>query len=86
VIGLLTPLSWWIEAVRHSAIQGGISGIGGPGTVYTSFTGTASPSSAEIVMGLSATAAVAVLGGLIAFRASERRAKDRGLLDLTTGS
>jgi ABC-2 type transport system permease protein len=85
-IGLLTPLSWWIEGVRHSAIQGGISGIGGPGTVYTSVTGMPSPSSAHIVVGLTATAAVAIFAGLLAFRASERRARNRGLLDITTGS
>jgi ABC-2 type transport system permease protein len=85
-IGLLTPLSWWIEGVRHAVTPGGISGIGGPGTFYSSVTGTLSPSSAEILVGLVATAAVAILAGLIAFRASELRARDRGLLDLTTGS
>jgi len=85
-IGLLTPLSWWIEAVRRAAIPGGIGGIGGPGSVYTSVTGMSSPSSAEIVIGLGATAGVACLAGLVAFRASERRARHRGLLDVTTGS
>jgi ABC-2 type transport system permease protein len=85
-VGLLTPLSWWIEGVRHSVMPGGISGIGGPGTIYTSLTGMSSPSSAEILVGLTFTAAVAVLAGVIAFRTSERRARDRGLLDVTTGS
>jgi ABC-type polysaccharide/polyol phosphate export permease len=85
-IGLLTPLSWWIEGVRHSVMRGGISGIGGAGTVYTSLTGMPSPSSAEILVGLTATAGVAVVAGLITFRASERRARSLGLLDLTTGS
>jgi ABC-2 type transport system permease protein len=85
-IGLLTPLSWWIEGVRHSLIRGGVSGIGGPGTVYTIVTGMSSPSSAEILVGLTATAVVAVLAGLIVFRASVWRARARGLLDVTTGS
>lgn len=85
-IGLLTPLSWWIEGVRQSAIHGAISGIGGPGTVFTGLTGMPSPSSAQILVGLTATGAVASLAGLTVFRASERRAKRRGLLDLTTGS
>ena len=86
VIGLLTPLSWWIEGVRRATIQGGLSGIGGTGSVYTSLTGMPSPSSVEILIGLTATSAVAGLVGLIAFRASERRARNRGLLDVTTGS
>jgi ABC-2 type transport system permease protein len=85
-IGLLTPLSWWIEGVRHSVIRGGLSGIGGAGTVFTELTGMVSPSSGGILVGLTTTAIVAVLVGLIAFRASENRARQRGLLDLTTGS
>jgi ABC-2 type transport system permease protein len=85
-IGLLSPLSWWIEAVRHSVMPGSLSGIGGPGSLYTNLTGMRSPSSAEILIGLVATAAVAVLAGLLAFRASERRARARGRLDVTTGS
>ena len=86
LIGLMTPLSWWMEGVRHAVVPGGISGIGGPTSVFASLTGRTSPSSADILVGLTATAAVAVLAGLVAFRASERRARRRGLLDLTTGS
>jgi ABC-2 type transport system permease protein len=85
-IGLLTPLSWWIEGVRRSVIRDGLSGIGGAGSVYTNLTGMPSPSAAEILVGLTATVIVAVLAGVIAFRASERRARRRGLLDITTGS
>ena len=29
-IGLLTPLTWWIEGVRHAVFPGGTSGVGGP--------------------------------------------------------
>jgi hypothetical protein len=86
VIGLLTPLSWWIEGVRRSTIQGGLSGIGGARSVSTSLMGVPLPSPAEILIGLGATSAVAGLVGLIAFRASERRARYRGLLDVTAGS
>ncbi|HKB27646.1 MAG TPA: hypothetical protein VKC59_01360 [Candidatus Limnocylindrales bacterium] len=35
---------------------------------------------------LLATGAVATLGAIAVFRTSDRRAKDRGLLDQTTGS
>ena len=65
---------------------GGVSAIGGPGTLYTQLTGALSPSSAEIVLMLLATGAVATLAAVAVFRASDRRAKDRGLFDQTTGS
>ena len=41
---------------------------------------------ATIVVALLATGAVATLAAVAVFRASDRRAKDRGLLDRTTGS
>ncbi|HEX2755002.1 MAG TPA: ABC transporter permease [Candidatus Limnocylindrales bacterium] len=85
-LGLLTPLTWWIEGIRHALFPGGISAVGGPGALYTQLTGAVSPSPAEIVLVLLATGAVATLGAVAVFRASDRRAKDRGLFDQTTGS
>jgi ABC-2 type transport system permease protein len=86
VIGLLTPLTWWIEGVRHAAFPGGTSGVGGAGSLWTTVTGTASPDAATIVVALLVTGALVTLAATGIFRASERRAKDRGLLDRTTGS
>ena len=86
VIGLVTPLTWWIEGIRRSLFPGGVTAIGGPGSVWTQWTGEAAPSSAAIILVLLATGAVATLGAVAVFRASDRRAKDRGLLDQTTGS
>jgi ABC-2 type transport system permease protein len=85
-LGLLTPLTWWVEGIRHALFPGGITAIGGPGSLYTQLTGAASPTSGEIVAVLLATGAVATLAAVAVFRASDRRAKDRGLLDQTTGS
>ena len=85
-IGLLTPLTWWIEGVRHSLFAGGVSSIGGPGTLFTGVTGGTAPDSATIALALLATGAVATLAAVAVFRVSDRRAKDRGLLDQTTGS
>jgi ABC-2 type transport system permease protein len=85
-IGLLTPLAWWIEGVRQALFPGGTSGIGGPGSLWTSVTGTAAPDARTIVLALLATGALVTLAATGVFRASERRAKDRGLLDRTTGS
>ena len=62
------------------------SAIGGPATLYTQLTGATSRSSAEIVVMLLGTGAVATLAAVAVFRASDRRAKDRGLFDQTTGS
>ena len=85
-LGLLTPLSWWIEGVRQSLFPGGISSIGGAGSLFETLTGQAAPVPAQIVIALLATGTVATLASIAVFRASDRRAKDRGLLDQTTGS
>jgi ABC-2 type transport system permease protein len=85
-VGLLTPLSWWVEGVRDALFPGGLSSIGGPGSFFETVTGHAVPTATEIVVALLATGVVATLGSIVVFRASDRRAKDRGLLDQTTGS
>src|SRR4029079_18725058 len=33
-IGLLTPLTWWIEGVRQALFPGGVSSVGGAGSLY----------------------------------------------------
>ena len=86
VLGLLTPLSWWIEGVRQSLFPGGITSIGGEGSVFQSVTGQLAPDPAQIVVALLVTGTVATLASIAVFRTSDRRAKDRGLLDQTTGS
>ncbi|HYH92491.1 MAG TPA: ABC transporter permease [Candidatus Saccharimonadales bacterium] len=85
-IGLLTPLTWWIEGVRHAVFPTGPSSVGGPGSLWTSLTGTAAPDAATILLSLLATGALVTLAATGIFRVSEHRAKDRGLLDRTTGS
>ncbi len=85
-IGLITPLTWWIEGVRHALFPGGVSSIGGPGSLYTQLTGSPAPDPVTIVLALLLSGAVATLAAVAVFRASDRRAKDRGLLDRTTGS
>ena len=85
-VGLLTPMTWWIEGVRHALFPGGVSAIGGPGSLFTQVTGSAVPEPGLIVLVLLATGVVATLAAVAVFRVSERRAKDRGLIDQTTGS
>jgi ABC-2 type transport system permease protein len=85
-VGLLTPLTWWIEGIRHALFPGGVSAIGGPGSLYGQLTGLAAPGSGVIVLALLGSGAVATLAAVAVFRASDRRAKDRGLFDRTTGS
>jgi ABC-2 type transport system permease protein len=86
VIGLATPLVWWIEGTRQALFPGGPTGIGGPGSAWSAITGTDVPSHLAIVAALLVTGAAGTLAATVAFRVSERRAKDRGLLDQTTGS
>jgi hypothetical protein len=72
--------------VRHALFPGGVSGIGGAGSLFEGLSGAAAPTSAQIVVALMVTGAVATLASVAVFRVSDRRAKDRGLLDRTTGS
>jgi ABC-2 type transport system permease protein len=85
-LAFLTPLTWWVEGVRQAVFPGGPSSIGGPGSLWTSLTGTAAPDTATTIVALLGTGALVTLAATGVFRVSERRAKDRGLLDRTTGS
>jgi len=85
-IGMATPLTWWIEGVRHAAFPDMPSSVGGAGSLWSTLTGTAAPDAATIIVALLGTGAVVTLAATGVFRVSERRAKDRGLLDQTTGS
>lgn len=85
-VGLLLPLAWWIEGVRLALLPEGLSVIGGEGSAWTALTGSARPDVLTIVGALLVTGALVTLAATVIFRVSERRAKDRGLLDQTTGS
>jgi ABC-2 type transport system permease protein len=85
-IGLLAPFTWWIEGVRQALFPTGLSSAGGDGSLFASLAGHSVPTGLEVVVALLATGSVATLASIVAFRASDRRAKDRGLLDQTTGS
>lgn len=85
-LGLVTPLTWWVEGVRHAVFPLGPSSVGGPASLWTSLTGTPAPDTATILLALLATGVLVTLAATGIFRVSERRAKDRGLLDQTTGS
>jgi len=85
-VGLLTPLTWWLELVRRALFPDIVSAIGGRGSLYAELTGSAAPGSAEGVIVLLATTALVTIAALGTFRWSERRAKERGLFDLITGS
>jgi ABC-2 type transport system permease protein len=84
--GLISPLSWWIEGVRRALLPASPTGIGGPGSIFERLSGTAAPDVGTVLLALLATGALVTLAAILAFRASERRAKDRGLFDRTTGS
>jgi ABC-2 type transport system permease protein len=85
-LGLLTPLTWWVEGVRDALFSGGLTAVGGAGSLFTNVTGLQRPDATVILGALLATGAVATLAAIAVFRTSDRRAKDRGLLDQTTGS
>jgi ABC-2 type transport system permease protein len=86
VVGLLNPLAWWLEGVRSALLPSGFSGVGGPGSLFAELTGRTTPGSVGIVVALMLTGAIVTLASIVGFRLSDRRAKDRGLFDQTTGS
>ncbi len=85
-IGLLTPLTWWVGAVRQALFPASTSSLGGSGSLLSRLLGHPIPTSGEVLIALLVTGAVSTLAALAVFGLSERRAKDRGLLDQTTGS
>ncbi len=84
--GLVTPLTWWLEAVRRALFPDIVSAIGGPGSLFAQLTGRSVPGGGESLLVLLATTAVVTLAAVATYRWSERRAKERGLFDLITGS
>jgi ABC-2 type transport system permease protein len=84
--GLLVPVTWWIDGVRGALLPGGPDSVGGAGTAFAALAGHAVPTTGEVVLALLMTGALATLASLAVFRASDRRAKEAGLLDQTTGS
>ena len=73
-IALALPLTWWLEAVRRALL-----GVGAPGRMEGFSDATV------LLVLLVASAAAAALAWLV-FRLLERRARDRGLIDNSTGS
>ena len=86
VLGLLNPITWWVEGVRRAIVPTGPSSIGGEGSLWTAVTGTAAPDGLQVVVALLVTGALVTLAATVIFRSSERRAREQGLLDRTTGS
>jgi ABC-2 type transport system permease protein len=85
-LGLLNPVTWWVAGVRRAILPDGPSSIGGVGSLWTAVTGSGAPDPITIVGALFLSGAVTTLVATALFRGSERRARDRGLLDRTTGS
>ena len=85
-LGLVNPITWWVEGMRQALLPGSPTAIGGPSSVWTAVTGTAAPDHLQIVVALFVTGALATLAATVVFRRSEHRARDLGLLDRTTGS
>lgn len=85
-LGLVLPTTWWLEGVRDALFPGGLSAVGGPGSLFFAWAGRAAPSHADVMLALFVTTLVVTLAATVVFRFSERRAKERGLIDRTTGS
>ena len=73
-ISLALPLTWWLEAVRRALL-----GTGAPGRMEGF-------SDLTVMLTLLITSAVFSALAWLLFRMLDRRARDRGLIDNTTGS
>ncbi|HUG49109.1 MAG TPA: ABC transporter permease [Candidatus Limnocylindria bacterium] len=85
-VGLVLPLTWWLEGTRQALFPGSVSSIGGAGSLWQGWTGTAAPSSWEILIALAATTALTLVLAVLCFRWAEHRAKEKGVFDMVTGS
>jgi len=85
-LGLVNPITWWVAGVRLAVVPDGPSSIGGQGSLWTAVTGTAAPDGTTVLLALFVTGALVTLASMAIFRSSERRARELGLLDRTTGS
>jgi ABC-2 type transport system permease protein len=86
VVGLVVPLTWWVEGVRRALFPGVPTAVGGEGSVWMALTGTSVPPPGFVVVALLGTTTVATLAAIAVYRWSEHRARERGLIDQTTGS
>ncbi len=86
VIGLLVPLTWWMEGVRQALMPDAATSVGGPGSVWSEATGLVAPDTAWVLGALLATTTVSTLLAIVCYRWSEHRARERGAFDQTTGS
>jgi ABC-2 type transport system permease protein len=86
LVALGNPLAWWIEGTRRALDPASPSALGGPGSLFQSLTGQVTPDNVLVIVALLLTGAVVTLAAAVIFRMSARRAKERGLLDRTTGS
>lgn len=85
-VGLLTPLAWWLEGVRQALFPGILSGVGGEGSVFSTLGAGQVPDGGLILVALAISTAVLTVLALVVFRVSERRAKQLGYFDMTSGS
>jgi ABC-2 type transport system permease protein len=86
VVGLLVPLTWWIEGVRRALVPDAVTSVGGAGSVWSEATSMVAPDTAWVLTALLVTTAVSTLLSVVCYRWSEHRARERGAFDRTTGS
>jgi hypothetical protein len=68
------PLTWWLEGVRRALL-----GVSTPGLL-------AGLSDSFVLLALCGTTGLLTLGACAVYRTFERVARERGLIDQTTGS
>ncbi|MFN8619197.1 MAG: ABC transporter permease [Chloroflexota bacterium] len=85
-VSLVIPLTWWLEGVRRALFPQIVDGIGGTGSLWQDLTGTQVPDDTTLLVMLFLSTALATVVSVAVYRWCEHRARERGLLDQTTGS
>jgi ABC-2 type transport system permease protein len=85
-VAMANPLAWFVDGARRAFDVAAPTSIGGPGSLFLTLTGASAPDAGVLLVSLLVTGAVVTLAAAVVFRLSSRRAKERGLLDRTTGS
>jgi len=85
-VAMANPLAWFVDGARRAFDAAAPTSIGGPGSLFQALTGVSTPDAGVLLVSLLLTGAIVTLAAAVVFRLSSRRAKERGLLDRTTGS
>jgi len=80
------PFTWWLERARPAQFPTTVSSVGGEGSRWMTLTRTSVPHRTTLLVLLFPSTMLVTVIAIAVYRWCEQRARERGLLDQTTGS